>query len=173
MLLNKLNEELLLNDFIEKTCCENDVCVDFDENLDENDYLVIKVDDFYANQVLENQPKSPDCLVVQRCKNGHFHIHIVELKNVKTSANQNLNRKDIREKFETCLRDFMSNRFRNYFYDEAFELDLRLYLVAGKVTSKMERNFKFDFLLGIPRLEFANKKYMIQGENPNPMIQAC
>ncbi len=172
MLLNDLRADATLAPHIHQTCCENDVCVDFDPAIPPTDYLVIKVDDFY-NATVPNPdtPKSPDCLIVQRCSAGHFHVHVVELKNVK--ARGSLDSDAIREKYHTCLMDFMSNRFRLHFYNENYDLKLKLYLVAGKVKEAYSKNFKFDFLLSISALQFANKRYLIQGENPNPLIRPC
>lgn len=172
MLLNDLRADALLVPHIYQTCCENDVCVDFDPAIPQEDYLVIKVDDFY-NATVPNPstPKSPDCLIVQRCAAGHFHVHVVELKNVKSKSS--LDSEAIREKFHTCLMDFMSNRFRLHFYNENYDLKLKLYLVAGRVKETYSKNFKFDFLLSISALQFANKRYLIQGENPNPLVRPC
>jgi len=172
MLLNDLRADASLAPHIHQTCCENDVCVDFDPAIPPTDYLVIKVDDFY-NATIPNPdtPKSPDCLIVQRCSAGHFHVHVVELKNVKSK--NYLNSEAIWDKFHTCLTDFMSNRFRIHFYNENHDFKLRLYLVAGRVKDTYAMNFKFDFLLSMRPLQFANKPVGIQGENPNPLIRPC
>jgi len=162
-----------LNGFIDSTCCENNICVDFDENLNNEDYIVIKLDEFYEKQGLEEIPPTPDCLIIQKCEKGHYHIYAVELKNVDSSKNQDLSRRNIRSKFHTCLTDFMSNRFRDYFYDENYKLILQLFLVAGKVDNNFSKNFKFDFLLGLHWVKFADKYYQIKGENPNPLVQSC
>ena len=109
-MIARIKSQPELQPYIKETCCENDVCVDFDPAIPESDYLVIKVDDFYNATVPNpNTPKSPDCLIVQRCAAGHFQIHVVELKNVKSRSS--LDSEVIREKFHTCLMDFMSNQF--------------------------------------------------------------
>ncbi|MCU0346171.1 MAG: hypothetical protein MUC59_04480 [Saprospiraceae bacterium] len=171
MLINDLRADPFLADYRSDTCCERGVCVDFDPSTPKEDYLVLKVDDFYNKQGLPKTPKSPDCLIVQRCKKGHFHVHVVELKNVKYQSD--LDAGDIWDKFHTCLTDFMSNRFRDYFYNEKYDFQLQLYLVAGKVKEKYTQNYSLDFLLTLRPLQFANKFYGVQPENPNPMIRPC
>ncbi len=171
MLLNDLRADASLAQYIHETCCERAVCVDFDPAIPKEDYLVVKVDDFYKGLKLAKTPKSTDCLIVQRCVKGHFHIHIVELKNVKYQSD--LDAGAIWDKFHTCLTDFMSNRFRSHFYNENYDFKLRLYLVAGKIKDTYAMNFKFDFLLAMRPLHFANKPHAIQPENPNPMIGPC
>ena len=170
MLINDLRAEALLTPHIKPVCCENEVCVDFDPAVSPEDYLIIKVDEFYsANVPNPRTPKSPDCLIVQRCAEGHFHVYAVELKNVK--YRRDLDKDDIWDKFHTCLTDFMSNRFRQHFYEHEFKL--KLYLVAGRVRDNYTMNFIFDFLLTLRPLQFANKFYGIRGENPNPLVLPC
>ncbi len=171
MLLNDLRADASLAPYIHQFSCENDVCVDFDPAIPQEDYLVVKVDDFYNKLGLPNTPKSPDCLIVQRCMDGRFHWHVVELKNVKYQSE--LDAGDIWDKFHTCLTDFMSNRFRSHFYNENYDFKLRLYLVAGKVNDNFTKNFKFDFLLAMRPLQFANKFYGVKPENPNPLVRTC
>lgn len=172
MLINDLRNDPLLIGHLSETCCENDVCVDFDPAIPREDYLIVKVDSFYnANVPNPDTPKSPDCLIVQRCAAGHFHVHVVELKNVKYQSSLDLD--DLWEKFHNCLTNFMSDRFRPHFYNENYDFKLRLYLVAGRVRDTYAKNFKFDFLLAMRPLQFANRPVGIQGENPNPLIRAC
>jgi hypothetical protein len=172
MLINDLRADASLAPYIRQTCCETDFCVDFDPAIPADDYLVVKVDDFY-NAAVPNPdtPKSPDCLIVQRCAAGHFHVHVVELKNVKYQSD--LDQEAIWDKFHTCLTDFMSDRFRSYFYKEDYDFKLQLYLVAGRVRPSYTMNFELDWLLSIRPLQFANKFYGVKPENPNPLIRPC
>jgi hypothetical protein len=171
MLLNDLRADASLAPYIHQTCCENDVCVDFDPSLSQENYLVIKVDDYYNGLRLANTPKSTDCLIIQRCMAGHFHVFVVELKNVK--RRNELDPDAIRGKFHTCLLDFMSNRFRKHFYKEDYDLKIRLYLIAGRVKDEYTVNFELDFLLSIFAIPFGNKHHLIKGEKPNFLIRPC
>ncbi|MEL6717636.1 MAG: hypothetical protein AAFO82_17670 [Bacteroidota bacterium] len=174
MLITQLKNDENLQNFIIDNCCENEVCIEIDDEIDAEDYLVIKLDEYYQENVKSpNTPKSPDCLIVQICEDERYKVFVVELKNVKSQNNSHLSRSSIREKFETCLLNFTSDRFRPYFYDERNQFQLHLILVAGKVDKEKMKTFEFDFLLTIRPLSFANKRYAIQGKNPNPLIRPC
>lgn len=172
MLINDIRADETLAPYLSQDCCENDVCVDFDPAVLPADFVVIKVDTFY-NATVPNPgtPKSPDCLIVQRCGDDSYKIYVVELKNVRFQSVLDAN--DLRDKFHTCLTDFMSNRFRQYFYDLNHQFKLKLILVAGRVKPGYTMNFKLDFLLTMRPLKFADKFYGIEGENPNPLIHPC
>ncbi|MEK7256393.1 MAG: hypothetical protein AAB316_16685 [Bacteroidota bacterium] len=174
MLLDELRAEPALAYFIKSECCDQGICVDFDPAIPATDFVIIKVDDFYADAIRAgDRPKSPDCLIVQRCADGKFHWFVVELKSVQSQGSGDLKREEIWEKFHTCLTDFMSNRFRQFFYNPDYEFNLHLVLVAGKMAEKFKRNFDFKFLLGLKPLYFANKIIGVQGENPNPLVRPC
>ncbi len=171
MMLNELRTDTNLSFFIKEECCDEGICVDFDTSIPVEDYVIIKVDSFYADAIRNNdRPHSPDCLIVQRCQDGHYHWYLIELKNRKSQSGKEL-KKEVWEKFHTCLTDFMSNRFRHHFY--TYEYKLHLVLVAGKRSEKFNRNFDFKFLLGLNPLYFGGKRVGIQGENPNPLIRPC
>ncbi|MEN0050744.1 MAG: hypothetical protein AAF806_27000 [Bacteroidota bacterium] len=174
MLITQLRKDEDLKDFITQSCCENEVCVEIDEAIEEEDYLVVQLDKYYQAKIKSpNTPKSPDCLIVQKCEQEQHRIFVVELKNVQSQSGKYLERAAIREKFETALLDFMSDRFRAYFYDEDNQFRLYLILVAGNVNEEKTKNFRFDFLLSLRPLRFANRLYAIQGKNPNPLVVSC
>lgn len=171
MLINDLRNDPLLEGCRTDSCCENNVCVNFDPTLSKEDYMVIKVDDFYKGLKLANTPKSTDCLIVQRCSTGHFHVYVVELKNVKRK--NELDPDAIRGKFHTCLFDFMSNQFREHFCREDYDLKIELWLVAGRVRDGYTMNFELDFLLSIFAIPFNNQHHLVRGKDPNPLIRPC
>jgi hypothetical protein len=170
MLLEELRKDKDLLPFICNECEENGVFVGI--STDVKDIVIISVDKYY-NSFNENRPASPDCLIVQYCETGKYHLYIVELKNVAKTSKDYLDRDNIHEKFTTCLQDFMSNRFREYFYNTDYQLDIRLALIAGHISETKIRNFSFDFLLAMPPIIFGNKRYAIKGFNPNPLISKC
>lgn len=67
----------------------------------------------------------------------------------------------------------MSNRFRNYFYNADFDLQLRLMLIAGSIKNTTNRHFNIDFLQTMSPFKFANKRYAIQHNNSNQLITFC
>lgn len=174
MLINELKEEALLLGFIEEKCVDEDniLRVDVSEAINPENVFIIKPDVLYQSLNLgRDTPKSPDCLVIQRCEDGHFHVYAIEFKNTNRRVTDLKN--EIFDKFKTCLNDLMSNRLRNYFYNEEYKLKIHLVLVAGSVREDKIRNFKADFLLSLRPLTFAGRKYMIQLKNPYPLINPC
>jgi len=95
--------------FLSKECCENDVCVTFDVGISQDDYVVVKIDNYYNSLHLERTPASLDCLIIRECENGGYALTLVELKNITSSSRFDLS--NVIEKFETCFNDFIMKRF--------------------------------------------------------------
>ena len=177
-MINALRAEFeAIDAVIAVDCCENNVAAVIDSRIDPTKILILKIDVFYAHLLKMKlitsmeMPKSIDCLIIQYCDNNKYHVYLVELKNVEKATL--LERKDIVSKFETVLKDFMSNRFREYFYNTEYYLDLRLILIAGSIKNNKMRNFKIDFLQTLPPFYFGNKRYAIEHNEPNPLINPC
>jgi len=171
-LINLLNEDEVLQVHIKPECEDEGLCVDFEASIDRNTTLVLKVDDFYNDLNIANRPASIDCLIVQFCSGNNYKLSLIELKNVERA--QNIDRKNLREKFETTLYDFMSDKFRNYFYNEAFDLKIELILCAGKLQNDNSfKSYKLDFLLGLKPFRFDGKLIGINGIPPIPIISNC
>ncbi len=174
MLIKELREHPELLDFIADRCCDEkeELRVDFSGEIPAEDYLIIKPDEFYASLNLGTAtPKSPDCFIVQRCAEGNFHIYLIEFKNF--SKRRSSLKDEIFAKFETCLHDFMSDRFREQFYNLDYAFKIHPILILANMNDRKIRNFKFDFLLALPPLKFGSKRYAIRGEEPHPMINSC
>jgi hypothetical protein len=108
-LIETLRNDPDLQPYFCMDCTENDVAAAIDTAITMDKVLIIKVDDFYNNQHLENTPKSIDCLIVQLCDEGHYHVYLVELKNVKNA--QLLTKEDIREKFLGVLKEVLKKGY--------------------------------------------------------------
>jgi len=67
----------------------------------------------------------------------------------------------------------MSNRFRTYFFDEKYNLKLKLILVAGKLKADFIKSYSLDFLLGLRLFRFQNTTLGINGLPPHPIIKKC
>lgn len=169
MLLEELRKDKDLLPFICNECEENGVFVDI--STDVKDIVIISVDKYYNSFNEKTRLASPDCLIVQYCETGKYHLYIVELKNVAKAGL--LDKNNIHEKFSTCLNDFMSSRFRNYFYNPNYDFDIQLFLIAGHIEDKKIKNFKFDYLQGLRYFKFGSKMYGIRSINPNPLIPKC
>lgn len=74
----------------------------------------VKVDDYYAGLRLAAPPKAIDFLVVVDCECDAFVMYLLELKNV--SAPKFLLIRDIHEKFQNTIDDFLSRRFGYIFW---------------------------------------------------------
>jgi hypothetical protein len=127
LLLNKIRNDETLKDFIEDSCCDSGICAQFDEKIDKNDYIVFKVDKFYASQKLSETPKSIDCFIILRCQNKaeHYALYLIELKNQKGNTYKP---KDTPEKFRTVERFMNEPELKNYL--NRFYNKIELYLVS-------------------------------------------
>ena len=89
------------------------VAVDSKLNLDE--YIGIKVDDYYMGLHLRGEtPKAVDFIVTVDCQCDAYCLYILELKNVKSPKGYTT--KDIIEKFETAIDRFIKEDFKEIFF---------------------------------------------------------
>ena len=100
MMLNELRNDLILRDYIRERCEDEGLCVEIDSRIQQKDVIILKVDDYYNSFAIEKRPASPDCLIIVRCADDYSAGFTVE---------------NMKEKFETCLNDFMLNLFPKYF----------------------------------------------------------
>ncbi len=179
MLIDDLKNDSTINSFIEDTCCENGFAAKLDPNIDKVNYAIIKVDKFYNSLSQLIKPPSPDCLIIIKC-NDTFHMFIVELKDIKSS--KYFDKQNIRDKFETCINDFISGRFRQYFLEKNYEFkQVKLYFVtdpykqrSGKI-SKFNKGTKIDALLAANTkpIRFLNFRLGIEHFYNDPTINPC
>jgi hypothetical protein len=180
MLIDLLRKDTTISPYFCNECVENDVSIDIDQSISNEEILIIKVDNYYnANVPIDLRPKSPDCLIIQRCSDNTYIIYIVELKNI---ANQDgFTVKGIEEKFITCLDDFMSVRFANYFHDNSFNYSsIKLYFISDPYGFKNDpekqlkmRGHKLDLLISIRIPRYFNQHLYIDPKIPNPKINNC
>ena len=181
MLIEIIKKNPILSLSLRPDCKEHDVCVEVDSSVSTEDYLIIDVDHYYKSLHLEKTPASPDCLIIQKCADNTFSIYVVELKDIK--AKESLPKENTREKFETCLNDFMRGRFRSIFYETEYEIGrVALYLVTDLYNQlsnadrqRKTKNTKLDALLAMNTKPyyFHGKRYAIRHEWPNPLIKPC
>jgi hypothetical protein len=171
MLIKELKNDIVLQPYICEECEENGVLASISTEIDKENIVIISVDKYYNSFNEKTRPASPDCLIVQFCHTNTYHVYVVELKNIEKI--NLLDKDNIREKYATCLQDFMTNLLRKYFYNTDYQFTIQLILIAGYIDDKKIKNFKFDFLLGLAPITFGSKKYLIKGVNPNPLIPKC
>ncbi|MDF3076541.1 MAG: hypothetical protein K0S09_430 [Sphingobacteriaceae bacterium] len=163
----KILADSTLNQFIEDSCCENGICVDFDESISKEDRLIIKVDKFY-NSLKTKVPASPDCLIIVKCKNSGYSLHIIELKNIHSS--QGFELLNVLEKYQTCLDDFVSVRFKELLMKDYKAV--KLYFVSNLDIYKRDLGLKYELLINY-RVSYKEKQYLIRPMLPTPAIKMC
>ena len=179
------NDPLLFN-LIRELCDENDICVEVSDQISNDDYLVLKIDQYYSSRNMHNPPPSVDCLIIVKCdENECFDIYLVELKNIKSTKGFEV--KNIKEKFQTTIDDFMSERFSHIFLNEDYCINiLRMYFVSDacrikknnpNITEDQYRkkilNTKLDMLQSIKPVRFRNRIAHINPILPNPLVMPC
>jgi len=178
MLIETLKNHNIINRFICNECSDNSISIEVDKNILPDDLLIIKVDDYY-NSLNENRPKSPDCLIIQRCKENSYNIYIIELRNIDSPDGFTV--AEIMEKFCTCLDNFMLERFGDIFYHEHFDyLIIKLYFVSDPYHHKRSpekkdkmRGTKIDTLLAERIPKYFGKYIYIEHKPPPYTIGNC
>lgn len=164
-LIDQIRSDEALKPFLADQCEENGLCVEFSTKISRRDYVIIKVDAFYnacndyksPETRLMNAPPSIDCLIVLSCNgNAKYRVLLVELKNTSRNPPQ----ANMVSKFETTLKNFMSERFGNHFYDTHFDLEIGLYLKVAKLSdAQILRSVTAKYLVGLGTLRFGGRYY--------------
>lgn len=167
MIRRILNHDILSN-FVEQTCCENGVCVNFADDVDQNDVVIIKVDNYYNSLNLNDTPPSIDCLIIRRCIGGGYGLTLIELKNI--TSGQSFDLENLKGKFHTTIYDFIKGRFREIL--DVHYNEVKLYFVTNIDVYKRDIGLKMELLMNV-KYDFNGKKYMVRPEMPNPAIKNC
>lgn len=176
MLIDLLKNDLSINRYFCEFCAERGLSVNIDETIDKKDILIIRVDNYY-NHLVENPDCSPDCLIIQRCSHLLYNIYIIELRNINSPDGFKI--KEIVEKFITCLDDFMSHRFANYFHNAIFKFkNISLLFITDPYGFKNNPNkqdkmhgHKLDTLMSQRIPKYFGKHLYINHKLPNPTIK--
>lgn len=178
MLIELLKNDATLTRYFCQDCQENGIGIDISDQIDSNDLLIIKIDNYY-NHLVERPDHSPDCLIILRCDTNTYNIVIVELRNV--GSPKGIKNTDIVSKFTTCLGDFMSEKFGNYFHNAMFKynrIDLLLVSDPYGFRNNPEKQLymkghKLDLLMATRIPKFFNKHLYVQHKIPNPILNGC
>lgn len=115
--------------YLKDTIEDEGLEVSVEENLDDKRLAIIKVDNYYNDLHLTTPPKSIDFVVAVDCECSSYVLYLLELKNVNSP--KLLNVKDIHEKFEMTIQDFLSTRFKTIFLADKYKYkDIKLYLIS-------------------------------------------
>lgn len=167
-MINSIKNHAELSNYIEDTCCENGICVSFDEGIHPDSYAIIKVDNYYNSLNIEHRPASIDCLIIRECQENGYGMTLVELKNIETGKGFDV--KNMKEKFSTTLYDFIKNKFRNPL-DVQYS-DIKLYFVSNQEIYKRDLGLKMEVLINT-RFKYNERTLMIIPRMPNPAIKKC
>ncbi len=167
-MIRKIKKLPDLCNFIEDTCCEHGICVSFAEDIPYNSYAIIKVDKYYNSLNIEKRPPSIDCLIVRECITKGYGLTLVELKKTATAGDIEL--KNIKEKFETTLYDFIQTKFKTALHVQYS--DIKLYFVSNIEIHKRDNGLKMDTLINL-KFKFNGSNLMITPRMPNPTIKNC
>ena len=187
-MVSKIKNNPKLKDYLRNKIEDEGIEVEVDARLQENEYVAIKVDDFYNGLHQAVVPKATDYIVVVDNSCDSYSMYILEMKNVKSP--KYLVVKDIQEKFTTTIYDFLSERFKDIFMNDRYKYKpIKLYLVSdaygvgGKYQTHAEYiNFlekvnkrdslKVDRSLGSKIYKFRNQYLRIEYDiPPNPIVR--
>jgi len=167
-MIKKIKANKVLSQHIEDTCCENEVCVTFDNEVSPDSYIILKVDKYYNSLNIEFRPASVDCLIIRECVNTGYGITLVELKKIENSKGFTID--NIKEKFQTTLFDFIKTKFKNPL--DIDYSDVKLFFVSNKEIYKRDLGLKMEVLMNV-RFKYNGKNFMIIPRMPNPAIKNC
>ena len=185
-MISKIQNERRLKDCIRYEIEDEGIGVGVDEKLTHDDYIGIKVDDYYNGLHIATPPKSTDYVVVVDNSCDSYNLYILEMKNVGDS--KGLDIRAIQEKFSTTIENFLSDRFKDIFMNDRYGYkDINLYLVSDAYDEKSKYktheehrkqlkkagrdSLKVDIGLASKTYKFRGKKLMIKYEiPPNPII---
>ncbi|MCP4347036.1 MAG: hypothetical protein GY795_16100 [Desulfobacterales bacterium] len=167
-------------------CEENDVGVQISEQLNEEDFIVLKIDSFYNSLRLTKPPPSVDCLIIVKCNTvAYYDFYLAELKNINSPKHFDIN--NVVKKFETTIHDFLTLKFPDIFLNDEYCLNnLYLYFVSDvyrikkanpditkEEYDKKIKGLKIETFLSIKPFEFRGKKALISPLLPNPVVSEC
>lgn len=181
-LIEDLKALPLLEKYICTDCTENGFAVTIDPTVHPDDILIIKVDAYYNDTVHNNdRPKSPDCLIIQRCADDVYSLFVVELRDINGPGGFTI--PDVREKFQTCVYDFMNEILRTQLLESEYQYRrVRLLFVTDPYQEQLRHSYhrlnkltKLDALLAMNTSPFIfnGKRYGIEHTHQNPTIRPC
>ena len=168
-MIKRIKSHKILSNFVESTCCENEICVSFDNNISPNTYAIIKVDTYYNSLKLGRKtPASIDCLIVRECIKTGYGLTLVELKKIESAKGFDI--ENMTQKFETTLYDFIKKRFKkpldiNY-------SEVKLFFISRQEIYKRDLGLKMEVLINT-KFKFNNRTLMIRPQMPTPTIKNC
>jgi hypothetical protein len=187
-MIAQIEQEKKLKQYTTRKIEDAGLKIEVDPTLKNEDYIAIKVDDFYNGLKLGGEtPKSVDFIVSVDCQCNAYVLYVLELKNTERVS---FSTKDIHEKFDTTFEDFMKVKFCHIFQNDAYKYkDVKLFIVSKaymeaaqygsyekfkKTMMRMNRRdtANRDMQMSDKLYRFRGGIYRIQREcPPNPLIR--
>jgi hypothetical protein len=170
------------------SCCENDYCVSFceqlrraDGELDDSNVRILKVDDFYNSKWINNPPPAVDCLIIVKERgDGAYSFYLVELKNVSRAQSISPQGSNVEEKFKTTIQRFIEKDFTEVFSIELINLvnfgawlitdPYKLKHLTDEEYEKKLRETTLNRYATLKPLKLKNKYCVIKPLRPHPTL---
>lgn len=128
-MINMIKKDARLAPYLKTILEDAGIKVEIDQALQKNEFVAIKVDEYYAGLKMATTPKAVDFVVIVDCQCEWYAMYILELKNV--NGPDKLNIADIQEKFGNTINLFLSEAFSEIFLNDRFKYKgVKLYLVS-------------------------------------------
>lgn len=186
-MIQMIESEHRLKNCLHKEIEDAGIKIEVDPMLAKSKYVGIKVDDYYNGLRKKIIPKAVDFIVSVDCECSWFVLYILEMRNVKRTSSS----KEIQEKFDTAINQFMQKEFSGIFLNDSFKYkEVFLYLVTTSYQRAVELgrfeeyqalrtrlnakdSLAHDSTLTRKPYKFRGKYYYIKREvPPNPLICA-
>ena len=128
-----------LKDFLYWDFEDAGVRIDVDQKLEKDEYVGIKVDDYYHRKnAVKPIPKAVDFLISVDCSSDAYVLYIIELKGNK--KRDSFTAEDIQEKFETTIEAFMKREYADIYCNDRYRYkDVLLYLVSTRFLERARK----------------------------------
>lgn len=185
-MIQTIEADRRLNKYLHRTIEDAGVEVEVDASLSEDEYLGIKIDDYYMGLRLGGEtPKAVDFIVTVDCGFDWYVLYVLEMKDTNSYTTA-----EIEEKFDTAIYRFMQDEYKDIFLNDKYKYkDLKLFLVttANKAALKFSNyaewlklrdkinnrdTLQLDRYQGTKLYRFRDRICRIEKEiPPNPLIQ--
>jgi hypothetical protein len=182
-MINKIKTIESLNRFLTNNLLENDVGVIINEDMPQDSFIAINIDEYYHHIGLKTIPAIADMLIVAQklSQKEQHHIYIVEMKKINSPRGFKI--KNIYDKFYTAIEDFMKIKYDDIFMNENYKIErFKLFFISDAyrlkkrgMTEKQIDSFLHEtkimvFQSMLPFL-FRNFKAVIEYKLPNPLLE--
>lgn len=134
-MIQMIKQEARLKKYLYHEIEDAGISVAVDSKLSKDEYIGIKVDEYYMGLHRKVIPKAVDFIVAVDCECDYYALYVLELKNVSSPSNT----KEIHEKFDTAINRFMSEEFKEIFLNDKVKYkEIFLYLVTKAYKKAVE-----------------------------------